>query len=158
MRTGKFSDQLTRSDKIYTSSLLFLIINYFIRPGVIEVCHWFLLCLGDVDVTFLTDSDRILVTAVSEDGSLGTAVVTDRLATPPAVVLPQSHLFLVVHRSQVPEERPAAELTGVRGGPVRGLYPGGGHVPAHQPGVLSSTHQAAVLGAVHQAAHLGNHY
>ena len=125
-------------------------------PGVKEVCHWFLLCLGDVDVTFFTDSDGILVSSVSEDGSLGTAVVTDRLATPPAVVLPQSHLFLVVHGPQVPEERSTAELTGVRGCPVRGLQPGGGHVPAHQPAVLSSTHQASVLSAVHQAAHLIN--
>ena len=48
--------------------------------------------LGDVDVTFLTDPDWILVTSVSEDGSLGTAVVTDGLPTPPAVVLPQSNL------------------------------------------------------------------
>merc|ERR1719326_1388236 len=108
----------------------------FILPRVKEISQRILFSFRNVDVAVLTHSDRVLVTLVREDGSLGGAVVTHSLAAPPAVVLPQTNLLLVVHRFEVPEKRPAAQLAGVALCPVRGLCPLHLHVPADQPPVL----------------------
>ena len=67
------------------------------------------LLIENID-NILDSPDRILVPLVGEDGSLGGAVVTHGLATPPAVMLSQTNSLLFIHRLHIPEKWSATRM------------------------------------------------
>jgi len=118
---------------------------------VVETRQRLLLVLGDLDVAFFTDANRKLVASQRKCASLGRTAVANGFAALPAMVLPQSNLFLVIHRLQIPEEGSAAKLTSIRFGPVRRLESLRRHVPEHEVRVLADRHERLCVRHVRDA-------
>lgn len=86
----------------------------------------------------LAHSDGKLETHDGNGQSRHRAAVAHGLAAVPAVVLAQPELSLVHHGPEVPEKRPAAQLTDVRLPPFGRLLTVLLHVPENQHAILPS--------------------
>ena len=84
----------------------------------------------------------IFMTLIGQNCPFRGTVITDCLATSSAVMLSQSHLFLLIHGFNVPEKWSSTKLTNVTRCPLRGLYSVTFHIPTYQPTVFPSTDQS----------------
>lgn len=81
------------------------------------------------------------------------ALITDGLATVPAVVLPDAQLTLVHHGAQVPEEGPSAQLTVVGLDPHGHFFPHRVHLPEDDYRVVACRDQLLGVIGVGQSRH-----